>query len=106
MKLLILVATLTVVGLGNCIAADNAGGFAIGPVQTVTAEPGVVPPGTSLVVRTKDTVKTRTAYRSTVYFANTATDILDQHGAVLIPTGSPIELVVHFLSYLGPEARG
>ena len=37
--------------------------------HAVTAEAGVVPVGTSLVVRTKDRVKTRTAYRSTIYFA-------------------------------------
>jgi hypothetical protein len=99
-------STLTVVALGKCIAADNAEAIAIGPVHTVTAELGVVPPGTSLVVRTKDTVKTRKAYRGTVYLATVAADILDQNGAVLIPRGSPIELVVHSLSYLGPGGAG
>jgi hypothetical protein len=54
----------------------------------------------------KDTVKTRRAYRGSVYFANIAADILDQNGAVLIPGGSPIELVVRSLSYLGPGGAG
>jgi hypothetical protein len=107
MKHLILgLTTLTVAALGECMAADNAGAIAIGPIHTVTAESGVVPPGTSLVVHTNDPVKTRRAYRGTVYFANTAADILDQNGAVLIPTGSRIELVVHSLSYLGPGGAG
>ena len=107
MKHLILgLTTLTIVILGKCIAADNAGTIAIAPVHTVTAETGVVPAGTSLLVRTKDTVKTRRVSRGTVYFANSAADILDQNGAVLIPTGSPIELVVHSLSYLGPGGAG
>ena len=77
--------TSTVVALGTWVAADNPDVITIGAVHTVIAEAGVVPPGTSLVVRTKDTVKTRRAYRGTVYFANTADDILDQNGAVLIP---------------------
>jgi hypothetical protein len=107
MKHLILgLTTLTVAAVGNCIAADNAGGIGISPVRAVTAEAGVVPAGTSLVVRTKDTVKTRRAGRGTVYFANAAADILDQNGGVLIPSGSPIELVVHSLSYLGPGGAG
>lgn len=99
-------ATLTVVALGNCLAADNAGAIAISPVHAVATEPDVVPPGTSLVVLTKDTVKTRKAYRSTVYFASVATDVLDQDGAVLIPRESPIELVVRSLPYLGPGGVG
>jgi hypothetical protein len=99
-------ATLAVVGLGSCIAADNAAPIAIGSVQTVTVEPGVVPPGTSLVVRTQDTVKTHRAYRSKVYFASVAEDILDQNRAVLIPRESPVELVVHSLPYLGPGGVG
>ena len=99
-------ATLTVVALGNCLAADNAGAIAISPVHAVAAEPGVVPPGTSLVVLTKDTVKTRKAYRSTVYFESVAADVLDQNGAVLIPTQSSIELVVRSLPYLGPGGVG
>jgi hypothetical protein len=107
MKHLILdLATLAVVTLGSCLAADRAGGIAIGPVHTVTTEPGVVAPGTSLVVRTGDTVKTRKAYRSTVYFASAAADVLDQTGAVLIPKESPVELVVRPLSYLGPGGVG
>lgn len=107
MKRLILdLATLTAVSLGTCLAADSADVIAIGPVHSVTAEPGVVPPGTSMIVRTKDSVKTGTAYRTTVYFASTAADILDQNGAVLIPKESPIELVVRSVSYLGPGGVG
>jgi hypothetical protein len=107
MKHLILrLTTLTVVALGKCIAADNTGAASIKPVHTVTVEPGVLPPGTLLVVRTKDTVRTRRAYRGTVYLANAAADVLDQSGAVLIPRESPIEMVVRSLSYLGPGGVG
>jgi len=107
MKHLILgLTTLTVVPFGNCIAADNAGVIAIAPVHTVTQEPGVVSAGTSLMVRTKDTVKTRRAYPGTVFLAAVAADVLDQSGAMLIPGGSAIELVVRSLSYLGPGGGG
>jgi hypothetical protein len=99
-------AALAGVSVSNCIAADNAEGIAIAPVHTVTDEPGVVPSGTSLVVSTKDPVKTRRASRGTVYLASAAADILDQNGAVLIPRDSPIDLVVRSLSYLGPGGVG
>jgi hypothetical protein len=78
----------------------------IGPVRTVTAEPGVVPPGTPLVVRTSDTVRTRKAFRSTIYWATVAENILDQNGNVLIPRESPVELVVRSVPYLGPGGVG
>jgi hypothetical protein len=99
-------AALTVVGLNSCMAAGSAAVIPIGPVHTVAAEPGVVPAGTSLVVRMNDTVKTRRAYRGTIYFATVAGDILDQEGAVLIPKESPVELVVRSLPYLGPGGVG
>jgi hypothetical protein len=54
-------ATLTLVALSNCVAADNDGRIAIGPIKTVNAEPGVVPPGTSFVVHVEDGVKTNQA---------------------------------------------
>jgi len=104
--LMLNLATLTVVVTGNCVAADSADVVAFGPVHTVTAEPGVVPPGTSVLVRTKDAVKTGKAYRATVYFASAAADIVDENGAVLIPRESPIELVVRSVSYLGPGGVG
>jgi hypothetical protein len=107
MKHLILgFATLAVVGLGSGIAADDAGPIPIGSIHTVTVEPGVLPPGTSVVVRTKDTVRTGRAYRTTVYWASVAEDILDQNGGVLIPKESPVEMVVRSAPYLGPGGVG
>ena len=66
MKHLILdLAILIVVVLGNCLADARTDVIAIGPVHAVTAERGVVPPGTSVVILLKDTVKTRKASRGT-----------------------------------------
>src|SRR5580693_721336 len=87
-------------------AADHAVLPAAGPVHIVTTEPGVVPPGASLLVRAADSVNTRRAYRGTVYEANVAEDVVDQNGAVLIPRESPVELVVRSFPYLGPGGVG
>ena len=105
-RLIFGLATLTLLSSSSRIAADNASLIPAGPVHTVTLEPGVVRPGTALVVRTKDAVRTSKAYRSTFYFASVAEDILDQNGAVLIPRESPVELVVRSLPYLGPGGVG
>jgi hypothetical protein len=106
MKLFIAGFTLlTTVALSSCIAADpgsRAGFLSAGPARITTAEPGVVPSGTALLIRTNDTVSTRKAARGTVYDAFVAEDVLDQNGSVLIPKASPVELVVRSLPYLGP----
>ncbi len=99
-------STLIVAGASACIAANRSTAIPIGPVHTVTAEAGVVPSGTPLVVRTNDTIRTRKAYRSTVYQASVAEDIMDQNGAVLIARDSPVELVVRSIPYLGPGGVG
>jgi hypothetical protein len=99
---------LAVAGLSSCIGADRADRTA-SPIPrpiTVTAEPGVVPAGTWLVIRVNDTVNTRRAFRGTIYDASVAEDVLDQHGSILIPKESPVELVVGSLSYLGPGGVG
>jgi hypothetical protein len=88
------------------LTVSGAGAPPPDPVRAVTAEPGVVPSGTQLVVRTSDTVRTRKALRGTIYGATVAEDILDQNGTVLIPTGSPVELAVRSLPYLGPGGVG
>jgi hypothetical protein len=102
-------AVMTVASLGSCVAIAGAERTALlptGPVRIATTEPGVVPPGSELVVRTNDNVSTRTAFRSTVYEGSVEEDIVDQNGAVLIPRGSPVELVVRSFPYLGPGGVG
>ena len=87
-------------------SADPIASLPLGPVRTVTSEPGVIPPGTAFVVRTDDAVRTHRAYRGTVYAARVAEDILDQNGTVLIPKDSPVQLAVRSLGYLGPGGVG
>jgi hypothetical protein len=110
MRLLILGFTITAVaGLSGCTEPGGAGhvvSLPDAPVHTVTAESGVVPPGTSLVIRTNDIVSTDRALRGTIYPASIAKDVLDQDGRVLIPKASPVELAVRPLTYLGPGGVG
>ena len=71
----------------------------------MVVEPGVVPSGTSLLVRTNDTVITHRALRGTVYDARIAEDVVDQNGTTLIPKDSTVALVVRRF-YLGPGGVG
>lgn len=103
------VAILTVATLSSRIDASRVKGAAVlsrGAVRAITTESGVIPSGTSLIVRTNDTVKTHRAFRSTAFMASVAEEVLDQNGAVLIPKESPAEMVVRSLSYLGPGGAG
>lgn len=98
---------LAVAGWGtSAMAADPGAVPPVGAVQTVTARPGVVPPGTSLVVETNDAIRTHRALRGTIYDGRVAESVQDQSGNVLIPRGSPVELVVRSLPYLGPGGVG
>jgi hypothetical protein len=104
MKLSTIVFTfLAMASLGVCAGTAIS---PLGPVRTVTAEPGVVPPGISLVIRTTDNVSTVKALRGTIYGANVAEDVVDQTGTVLIPKESAVELVVRSVPYLGPGGVG
>ncbi|MBX5496067.1 MAG: hypothetical protein IRZ15_12100 [Bryobacteraceae bacterium] len=55
---------------------------------------GMVPAGTQLVVRTNETISTRTATPGQAYSAEITRDVVDQTGQVIIPAGSPAELTV------------
>jgi hypothetical protein len=103
------VTLLAVASVSSCIGASPASretSLPPGPVRTVTSEPGVVPSDTALVVRTSEAVKTRRAFGDTLYDGSVAEDVLDQSGNVLIPKGSPVEMGVQSLGFLGPGGAG
>jgi len=96
-----------VVGFTLCLEAGSSVPVpALRPVRVATLEPGVVPTGTPLVVRTGDAVRTRKYFRHTIYAATVAEDVLDLKGHVLIPKGSAVEMVVRMLPYYGPGGVG
>ncbi|MBC7928679.1 MAG: hypothetical protein H7039_23800 [Bryobacteraceae bacterium] len=59
----------------------------------VTGAPNTIPPGTKLEVRTNEAI-TSTSSEGRTYSAQIATDVIDQNGEVLLPKGSPVELVL------------
>jgi hypothetical protein len=96
-----------VAGFTLCLEAGNSvPAPALRPVRVATLEPGVVPTGTPLVVRTGDKVRMREYFPHTIYAATVAEDVLDLKGNVLIPKGSTVEMVVRLLPYLGPGGVG
>jgi hypothetical protein len=102
-------ALMTMASLGACPGKDLsslADASRLGPICIVAEEPGVVPAGSSLVVQTDDAVTAVRAMRATIYPANVKEDVVDQNGTVLIPKGSPVELGVRSLPYLGPGGVG
>jgi len=65
-----------------------------GPVYTAPAPPGVLPVGTDLVLRTERGINTDRAVPGQVFPAEVANEIVDAEGQVVVPRGSPAELVV------------
>jgi hypothetical protein len=53
-----------------------------------------IPPGTRIDVRTNDRIETRDASDGRVYAGFVANDVLDSSNRVVIPRGSPTELIV------------
>ncbi|MBI3280774.1 MAG: hypothetical protein HYZ57_13130 [Acidobacteria bacterium] len=60
----------------------------------VSGAPGEIPAGTTLEVRTNETITSSQASEGHTYSAQIASDVVGQNGDVLIPRGSPAELVV------------
>jgi hypothetical protein len=67
-----------------------------GPIQAATTQRNVVPSGTELSIRVDEDISTRQA--GGTFDAQISQDIVNQSGEVLIPKGSPAELVVEEVS--------
>lgn len=65
-----------------------------GPVYTTAAEPGVLPAGTTLEVRTNEAVQADSAAVGRTYSAQLAQPIMNTDGRTIAPAGSPAQLVV------------
>ena len=65
-----------------------------GPITTSTSEPGVIPAGTQLAVRTNEAISSEQAEPGKTYSAEITNDVIDQTGKVLIPRGARAELAV------------
>lgn len=58
------------------------------------ARPELLPPGTSIEVRTNDPIDVRDASDGRIFTAEVARDVRDQDGSIAIPRGARAELVV------------
>ena len=63
-----------------------------GPIQATTMEPGVIPAGTTFAIRTNEAITSEQMGKT--YSAQIEQDIIDQNGGLLIPKGSPAQLVI------------
>lgn len=110
MRLLTFALTiLAIAGLSSFAGTSPSDRAALAPAGVVRAaniESGVVPEGTLLVVKTNDTVNTEKAYKTTMYSASVAENVVGHDEKILIPKESPVELGVRRLSYLGPGGAG
>jgi hypothetical protein len=88
------------------IAGLSAAFLPAGVVEESSSEPGVVPEGTSLVVKAGDAIIARKAYKTTLYGASVAENVVGPDEKILIPKGATVELGVSTLSYLGPGGAG
>lgn len=79
-------------GISNSNRTASTPATPTGPVQTSSAEKNVVPAGTSLAVRTNERISTTEAGGK--FTGTVAQDVVNKNYDVLIPRGSPAELVV------------
>ncbi len=90
---LLAAAAVTVVFSG-CALRTNSTSASVpsGPIQATTTEPGVIPSGTTVAIRTDEQISTKQAGQA--FSGQVAENIEDQSGRILVPRGSPAELVV------------
>ena len=89
----ILTAACMIVGAGCSSRGYEASTPApAAPIQASTTEPGVIPSGTTFAIRTNQEIAN--ASPGQTFMAQVEQDILDQSGTLLVPKGSPAELVV------------
>ncbi len=90
----VLLSTVLIAALAGCALQSRQTGTTVptGPIQANTTEPGVLPAGTTLAIRTTQTIETRQAGQT--YSAEVAESVEDQAGKILVSKGSPAELIV------------
>jgi hypothetical protein len=64
------------------------------PAIRVSGAPGEIPTGTKLEVRTNESINSKSTAEGRTYQAEISTEVIGSNGEVLIPRGSPAELVV------------
>jgi hypothetical protein len=92
----VVAASMVAAGCGAIESATRGGTTAppapSGPVQTASADTDTVPAGTQIAIRTNETIKAENAGGK--YSGTVAQDVVNSKYDVLIPKGSPAQLVV------------
>jgi hypothetical protein len=80
--------------LAGC--ADRRVGTAArtGPIYTTAADPSLIPAGTTLEVRTNETIQADAAAVGRTYSAQLTQPILTAEGRTIAPAGAPVQLIV------------
>jgi hypothetical protein len=95
-SLTLLTATGCILVASGCQATRTAGTSTppapSGPIQTTSNDSDHIPAGTTLAVRTNESIQTDTA--GDVYSAEVSREVVSKDYDVVIPQGSPAELVV------------
>lgn len=89
--ILVLTAATVILAMG-CASRTSRTTAPSGPIVASTAEPGVIPAGTTFAIRTNEAITSEQPGKT--YSAQVAQDIEDQFGRLLVPRGSQAQLVV------------
>ncbi len=87
-----ILAAVALLGTGCAAGTTSQARAPVGPVQAATTQNDTIPAGTSFAVRTNQTISSAEAGRT--FSAEVAQDITNQSGQLLVPKGSPAELVI------------
>ncbi|MCL5744976.1 MAG: hypothetical protein M1541_13790 [Acidobacteria bacterium] len=88
----IVLACLTLAGCAERNVAHRTA--TAGPVYTNTTNRGLIPAGTALEVRTNEAIEATQAAPGRTYSAEITRPVVDANGGVIVPQGSPAQLVV------------
>jgi hypothetical protein len=64
------------------------------PVSTGSSSLELIPAGTTMVIRTNESISARTAQEAHQYSAEVAQDVVNAQGQVIVPKGAPAKLTV------------
>jgi len=90
---LLILNAVCVLALSSCarnVSAQNTPS----PVYTTSNQPGLLPAGTAISVRTNEPIYATTAQVGRIYAAQVASNIIQPDGKLLVPAGSPAQLDV------------
>jgi hypothetical protein len=92
----VLLNAVLLIGLTSCASqmASRQAPSTPAPVYTGSSQPGYIPAGTVIEVRTNEAINAESAAEGRTYSAQIVREIVGGNGSVLVPGGSPAQLAV------------